>query len=40
VEIENLEGALFDVALWDLPHRKDVKVSIIVLAGTDVGILS
>ena len=32
VEIEKMDGALFDVALWDQPYRKDVKVSLIILA--------
>jgi hypothetical protein len=34
VEIENLEGELFDVALWDLPHRRNVKVSLLILSVT------
>jgi hypothetical protein len=39
VEIESLDGTLFDVALWDQPHRKDVKVSLRILAITG-GVLS
>lgn len=32
VEIEKFDGSLFDVALWDLSHRKDVKMSLIILS--------
>jgi hypothetical protein len=35
VEILSLDGELFDVALWDLPHRRNVKVSLIILAATE-----
>lgn len=35
VEIEGLEGELFDVALWDMPHRKNVKVTLIILSATE-----
>lgn len=38
VEIEKLDGSLFDVALWDQPHRKDVKMSLIVLQATDLSL--
>jgi hypothetical protein len=38
VEIENLEGALFDVALWDQPHRKNVKVSLVILSMTEAAL--
>jgi len=36
VEIEKLDGTLFDVALWDQLYRKDVKVSLIILEATDL----
>jgi hypothetical protein len=36
VEILSLDGELFDVALWDLPHRKNVKVSLLVLAAGEL----
>jgi hypothetical protein len=36
VEIEKLDGELFDVALWDQPHRKDVKMSLLVLAAGEL----
>jgi hypothetical protein len=35
VEILSLDGELFDVALWDQPHRKNVKVSLLILAMTE-----
>jgi hypothetical protein len=33
-EILSLDGKLFDVALWDQPYRKDVKVALVILSVT------
>jgi len=36
VEVAQIEGKLFDVALWDQPYRKDVKVTLVIVAASEL----